>query len=65
MSLLERYDIMDEQKKLLDEIRKDQIAFELLKDKAEWEGMPLLEVLYEWGDPREWNSYKREKDVSA
>lgn len=47
----------EELKELLEEIKKDELAFELLKAKAEWEGMTLLNTLYEWSDPRTWSSY--------
>lgn len=57
--------ITDKEKKLFEEISKDEKAFALLRDKAEWEGMSLYGVLYEWGDPREWNSYKREENVHS
>lgn len=46
--------ITEEEKKLMEEIRKDPKALQRLKDKARWEAMSLFAVLKEWGDPRKW-----------
>lgn len=50
--------ISKEDEKLLKEIQADEKAYQLLRDKCEWEQMSLYAVLREWGDPREWDSYK-------
>ena len=50
-------------KELMDEIQNDPIAFELLKDKCRWESMSRYGVLKEWGDPREWATYKKTKGI--
>jgi hypothetical protein len=50
--------ITEEDKKLMEEIVKDPKALQLLKDKCNWEHMSRYAVLEEWGDPREWSSYK-------
>lgn len=39
---------------LLAEIRKDEKAWQRLRDKAQWERMSLTAILREWGDPRKW-----------
>ena len=46
--------ITEEDKLLMEEIRKDPKANQRLKDKAKWEHMTLYGVLKEWGDPRKW-----------
>ena len=42
---------------LLDEVKKNPIAFRMLKDKCEWEQMSLTSGLSQWGDPRRWAGY--------
>lgn len=44
---------------LMGEIKDDPLALRLLKDKCKWEQMGMYAVLQEWGDPREWATYKR------
>ena len=46
--------ITKEDKKLMEEIKKDKKAFQRLKNKAVWENMTTFAVLKEWGDPRKW-----------
>ena len=46
--------ITKEDKKLMEEIKKDKKAFQRLKNKAVWENMTVFAVLKEWGDPRGW-----------
>jgi hypothetical protein len=46
--------ITEEDKLLMEEIRKNPKAYQKLKDKAKWEHMTTYGVLKEWGDPREW-----------
>lgn len=45
---------------LLDEIKQDPKAYELLQAKCRWEGMGLHAVLSEWSDPRKWPSYVKD-----
>lgn len=33
-------------------------AWRKLRDKARWEGITLLAVIRQWGDPRKWNQEK-------
>jgi hypothetical protein len=51
-------------KQLMLEIIEDPVALELLKDKCRWEAMSRYAVLKEWGDPREWPTYKRDKELA-
>lgn len=51
--------ITKEDEALMDEIRQDPIAYELLRNKCKWEAMGQFAVLSEWGDPREWLDYKK------
>ena len=50
--------ISKEDRELMDEVTKDPIALELLKNKCRWEAMSRYAVLKEWGDPRKWATYK-------
>ena len=52
--------ITDEDQRLMDEIKADPIAYDLLKAKASWEGMSLFAVLHEYSDPRTWEVYRAE-----
>lgn len=46
--------------KLLKELQLPENAeyYKKLQEKAKWEHMGLLSVLYSWGDPREWKYCK-------
>lgn len=44
---------------LMGEIKDDPLALKLLIQKCKWEQMGRYAVLQEWGDPREWATYKR------
>ena len=55
--------ITKKDKELMDEIQNDSIALELLKNKCRWESMSRYGVLKEWGDPREWTTYKKTKGI--
>lgn len=46
--------ITEEEKRLMEEVRKNSDAYKKLQDKARWEHMSLFAVLAEWGDPRTW-----------
>lgn len=46
--------ITKEAEELMSEIRKDDKAFQKLKNKAQWEHMTHFAILREWGDPRKW-----------
>ena len=54
--------ISKEDHALMDEVMKDPIALELLKNKCRWETMGRYAVLKEWGDPRKWATYKEAKE---
>ncbi len=43
--------------KLIDLLRNNNLnAYRLLREKASGEHMTLIEVLIQWGDPREWQA---------
>ena len=46
--------ITDEDKNLMEEIKKDPDAYQQLRDKANWEQMSLYAILKDYGDPRKW-----------
>ncbi len=57
---------MTERKKrlaILEEIEKDPVALTLLYDKASWYSKSLHVILRDFGDPRNWESYKKRREV--
>ena len=46
--------ITEEDRRLMEEVKKDLNAYQRLKDKANWEHMSLFAILKDYGDPRRW-----------
>ena len=46
--------ITPEDKKLMEELKKDRDAYNKLRAKAQWEQISLFAVLKDYGDPRKW-----------
>lgn len=47
--------VTKEDKKIMEEIKKDHKAYQWLKDKAVWERMSLYAVLKDYGNPRDFS----------
>lgn len=46
--------VTKETMRLLEDVKKDPVAYQRLKDKCRWEAETQTYVLQNWGDPRTW-----------